>query len=82
MKSNIKRCGIQRVYKGKQTLKYPTLLELHNKVFLKDSDQLNQTKLHDALSDILLTLRCYIVIEYDTDIKPIHPDMYSPLYST
>lgn len=81
MKSNIKRCGIQRLYNGKQTMKYPTLLELHNNVFSNDSNQINQTKLHDALFDILLTLRCYLMIEHNVDVKHTHPNMYKSLYS-
>lgn len=80
MKSNIKRCGITREYKGKQTLKYPTLLELHNTVFSNESNGINQTKLHNALFDILLTLRCYFKTEHNIDIKVLHPDAFTTLY--
>lgn len=80
MKSNIERCAIEKMYKGKMSFKYPTLLELHNHLFPDDTN-LNQENLHDAYNDVLLTLRCYFQTTLSVDMKVKKPDMFLSLYN-
>ena len=64
MKSNIKRCKIERRNKaGKVYYKYPRLIELHEHLFGK-----GEYKLHDALVDCMLCMRSYLYIEEGYDI--------------
>lgn len=44
-------------------IKFPTLSELHNVLFMY-----NPKNLHNSYVDILICLRCYMRIEYNTDI--------------
>lgn len=64
MKQNINFCNIQVLNKfGKPYLKYPTLCELHEKMFN------NKPKnLHDSSIDILVTLRCFVKSMYNIDL--------------
>jgi DNA polymerase III epsilon subunit-like protein len=64
LKDSIKFCNIQVINKsGKPYLKYPKLIELHNKLF-------NETpnNLHNSFNDILVTLRCFMKLKYDIDL--------------
>lgn len=64
LNESIQLCNIQAVSKyGKTYLKFPKLSELHVKLF--DSEPKN---LHNSLNDVLITLRCYMKIEYDIDL--------------
>lgn len=63
MKSNIERCNIKRINKMGEYLKYPTLEELHIELF-----QSKPKYLHNSLNDILVTLRCFIMITNKMDI--------------
>jgi DNA polymerase III epsilon subunit-like protein len=64
LKESITFCNIQAISKlGKQYLKYPKLIELHQKLF----DNL-PNNLHNSLNDILVTLRCFIKLKYDVDL--------------
>ena len=64
LKDSIKFCNIQVINKsGKPYLKYPKLIELHNKLF-------NETpkNLHNSFNDILVTLRCFMKLKYGIDL--------------
>ena len=56
-------CNLERENSKGKYIKFPTLLELHHKLF-----NTNPSKLHNSLVDILVTLRCYIKFIYDYDI--------------
>lgn len=61
---SIKFCNIQAIDKfGKPYLKYPKLIELHLKLF--DSSPNN---LHNSFNDILVTLRCFMKLKYESDL--------------
>lgn len=64
LKDSIKFCNIQVINKsGKPYLKYPKLIELHNKLF-------NETpkNLHNSFNDILVTLRCFMKLKHNIDL--------------
>ena len=64
LKDSIEFCNIQLIdKKGNPYLKYPKLLELHQKLFDKSPDNL-----HNSFNDILVTLRCFIKLKYDIDL--------------
>ena len=64
MQKSIELCGIKKQDKfGKEYNKYPKLIELHQKLFNTSPDNL-----HNAFNDILITLRCYIKMNYDVDL--------------
>ena len=80
MKSNNERCGIVKTYKGKESFKYPKLLELHEKIFPQDHNSLVVAKLHNALHDVVLTARCYMFTQMSLDLRNIHPELFHNLY--
>ena len=58
-------CKIEkRSQKGKVYYKFPKLIELHERLFGKN----DKYRLHDALIDTILCLRCYLQIEHAIDI--------------
>lgn len=64
MKTNTDFCNITALSKyGKTYIKYPTLNQLHNKLFSTEPKML-----HDSSVDILVTLRCYMKKIYDIDL--------------
>jgi DNA polymerase III epsilon subunit-like protein len=65
MKNTVDLCKIEAISKkdGKKFLKYPTLSELHNKMF-----GVIPENTHNSLVDILVCLRCFIQMVYDVDI--------------
>lgn len=64
MKTNVELCNIIAINKyGKTYVKYPTLTQLHNKLFMG-----NINMLHDSSVDSLVTLRCYVKIAYNIDL--------------
>jgi len=64
MKSSIELCSIKTLDKfGKEYNKYPKLIELHQKLF-----NTSPNNLHNSFNDILITLRCYIKLVYDSDL--------------
>lgn len=64
MKNSVDICKIEKVNLNNETyFKYPTLNELHVYLFKKEPNNL-----HDALTDIMICLRCYCKILYDRDI--------------
>lgn len=64
MKNTIDLCKIIRKnYKGEPYYKYPRLCELHQFLFGK-----LPTNLHNAYIDILICLRCFYKLYFQTDI--------------
>ena len=58
-------CNLKAIDKfGKEYLKYPKLIELHQVLFNSTPNNL-----HNALYDIMVTLRCYIELKYSKDLK-------------
>jgi len=70
MKATVDLCAIQRENSRGSYFKYPTLSELHEKMFtVKPKD------LHNSLNDILITVRCFFMLEYEIDVVS-DPRMY------
>jgi DNA polymerase III epsilon subunit-like protein len=64
MQESIELCDIKKVSKfGKTSLKWPKLIELHQKLF-----DMTPQNLHNSYNDILVTLRCFAKIKYDNDL--------------
>lgn len=63
MKESIELCNIERENKRGKYLKYPTLSELHNKLF-----GVIPKNLHNSLNDVLISLRCFLKLKYDVDV--------------
>jgi len=65
LKDSIEYCNIQMLDKnGKPYLKYPKLIELHEKLFNK-----SPTNLHNSFNDILVTLRCFMKLKHNIDLN-------------
>ena len=65
LKDSIQFCNIQLTDKyGKPYLKYPKLIELHEKLFNK-----SPTNLHNSFNDILVTLRCFMKLKHNIDLN-------------
>jgi DNA polymerase III epsilon subunit-like protein len=65
LKESIEFCNIQTLDKnGKPYLKYPKLIELHEKLFNK-----SPINLHNSFNDILVTLRCYMKLKHNVDLN-------------
>jgi DNA polymerase III epsilon subunit-like protein len=64
LKDSITFCNIQLMDKsGNPFLKYPKLVELHEKLFNKIPNNL-----HNSFNDILVTLRCFMKLKHDIDL--------------
>lgn len=65
MKNTVELCKIEAVSKknGEKFFKYPTLSELHQKMF-----DIVPENTHDSMVDILICLRCFVKIVYNIDI--------------
>ena len=64
LQNSIELCAIKTLDKfGKEYNKYPKLVELHKYLFHSVPNNL-----HNSFNDILITLRCYIKMEYDVDL--------------
>ena len=64
LQDSIELCNITAIGKyGKPYLKYPKLIELHQKLF-----DTTPNNLHNSLNDILVTLRCYVKMKYNKDL--------------
>jgi hypothetical protein len=58
-------CNIKALDKfGKEYLKYPKLIELHQKLF-----NTSPNNLHNSFNDILVTLRCFIKLKHNLDLN-------------
>lgn len=65
LQESIDLCNIKAIDKfGKEYLKYPRLIELHQKLF--DSSPNN---LHNSFNDILVTLRCFMKLKHNYDLN-------------
>jgi len=65
MEGSVDLCNIKSINKfGKEYIKFPKLLELHEKLF-----ESTPNNLHNSFNDILVTLRCYIKLRYNTDLN-------------
>ena len=63
MKETIDLCAIVRENSRGTYFKYPTLSELHEKMFaVKPKD------LHNSMNDILITTRCFFMLKQNVDI--------------
>jgi hypothetical protein len=64
MQESIEYCQIKKVDKfGSEYLKFPSLSELHEKLFKNIPKNL-----HNSFVDILVTLRCFMKLKCDTDL--------------
>lgn len=64
LKSSVELCNISAINKfGKPYIKFPKLSELHEKLFNS-----TPSNLHNSLNDVIVTLRCFIKMNYDIDI--------------
>jgi hypothetical protein len=63
MKESVDLCSIERENRRGKYFKYPTLTELHNKLF-----GVIPKNLHNSLNDVLISLRCFLKLKYDVDI--------------
>jgi hypothetical protein len=64
MKNSVDLCKIPVTSKeGEVYFKYPKLSELHQHLFKSVPDGL-----HNAMTDVLACLRCYVVMEHNYDI--------------
>jgi DNA polymerase-3 subunit epsilon len=65
LQDSIELCNIKAVNKfGKTYLKYPKLIELHQKLF-----ETTPNNLHNSLNDILVTLRCFMMLQNGDDLN-------------
>jgi len=65
MKESLELCGVKILDKsGKEYLKFPKLIELHEKLF-----ECIPNNLHNSLNDILVTLRCFLKLKYNIDLN-------------
>jgi len=79
MKRTMDLCAIPKVNPktGKTYNKFPTLTELHSKLF-----GVAPKGTHNAIADVMICLRCYIILEYkydvssDDDVKLVFRTLY------
>jgi DNA polymerase III epsilon subunit-like protein len=65
LQESINLCAIKAVTKlGKEYNKFPKLIELHQKLF-----RTIPNNLHNSLTDILVTLRCYVMMTGNVDLN-------------
>ena len=76
MKEGKNICNIVVMNKrGHGFIKYPKLIELYNYLFKPKEDCIELTNAHNAIYDVLMTLRCYIEmnkIETTIDFKKLY----------
>lgn len=63
MRETTDLCGIERTNRRGKYIKFPSLNELHFKLF-----ETTPKNLHNALNDILVCLRCYYKYKYNVDL--------------
>jgi DNA polymerase III epsilon subunit-like protein len=67
LQESIDLCAIKAVTKlGKEYNKFPKLIELHQKLF-----RTIPNNLHNSLTDILVTLRCYMMMTGSVDLNEV-----------
>jgi DNA polymerase III epsilon subunit-like protein len=65
LKESIELCNITALDRsGKPYLKYPKLIELHEKLF-----ESSPNNLHNSFNDILVTLRCFMKLKHNSDLN-------------
>ena len=65
LKESIDLCNIIAINRmGNSYLKYPKLIELHEKLF-----ESAPNNLHNSFNDILVTLRCFMKLKHDVDLN-------------
>lgn len=65
LQESIDLCNIKAIDKfGKEYIKFPKLLELHQKLF-----ESTPNNLHNSFNDILVTLRCFMKLKHDIDLN-------------
>lgn len=65
LQESIELCNIKGLTKfGKEYIKFPKLLELHEKLF-----EIVPNNLHNSFNDIIVTLRCFMKLKYDVDLN-------------
>lgn len=70
MKNSKEFCNIIRLNKtGREFVKNPSLTELYQKLF---PDAIQPENLHNSMVDTLITLRCYMKLNYDLDIADVN----------
>lgn len=67
MKESIELCNIERTNSRGKYLKYPTLAELHNKLFDREPKNL-----HNSLNDVCITARCFFKLKNNIDIRDVN----------
>ena len=64
MQESVDICAIEVMNKkGEPFIKFPKLIELHEKLF-----EIQPKKLHNSLNDVLVCLRCFYKLKFDADI--------------
>jgi len=64
MQESIDICNIKKMDKyGREYVKFPKLVELHETLF-----KTTPKNLHNSLNDVIVCLRCFYKMSYDTDI--------------
>ena len=73
MRNSIDLCKIEKENSRGKYFKFPSLAELHEKLF-----NVKPKSLHNSLNDILITLRCFIkmyddndILEYNSEIRDL-----------
>jgi DNA polymerase III epsilon subunit-like protein len=65
LQDSIEFCNIKTLNRfGKTYLKFPKLVELHEKLF-----ESIPNNLHNSFNDILVTLRCFMKLKHDIDLN-------------
>jgi hypothetical protein len=65
LQESIELCDIKATDKyGKTYLKFPKLIELHKKLFESEPNNL-----HNSFNDILVTLRCFMMLKHNKDLN-------------
>ena len=65
LKDSTELCNIKAIDKfGKEYVKFPKLIELHQKLF-----ESTPNNLHNSFNDILVTLRCFMKLKHNTDLN-------------
>jgi DNA polymerase-3 subunit alpha len=70
MRESVDFCKIERENSRGKYFKFPTLSELHIKLF-----NIQPQNLHNSFHDILVTLRCFVQKEYNIDIVEVNPEI-------
>lgn len=71
MKNSVELCKIEKInYENKTYLKYPTLNELYFYLF-----NINPKKLHNAYIDVLVCLKCYLMMEKKINVTTVNREL-------